>query len=150
MTTPINPYAAGLQLTTLILEEQSELTLADICRACAIDDVVIIEMVEEGVLTPAGESPTQWRFSGLHLQHAKVAVRLQRDLGGEFARRRIGAAVARRDGTAARPAARPVWRLSRYEASSSALSGFRNLPCCTTPASDRRGLRTCDKPGAVA
>ena len=81
MTTPINPYAGGLQLTTLILEEQSELTLADICRACAIDDGVIIEMVEEGVLTPAGQTPAQWRFSGLHLQHARVAVRLQRDLG---------------------------------------------------------------------
>ena len=79
--TPINSFPGGLQLTTLILEDQSELTLADICRACAIDDVVIIEMVDEGVLTPAGESPTQWRFSGLHLQHAKVAVRLQRDLG---------------------------------------------------------------------
>ena len=79
--TPINPYPGGLQLTTLILEEQSELTLADICRACAMDEVVIIEMVEEGVLTPAGEAPAQWRFSGLHLQHAKVAVRLQRDLG---------------------------------------------------------------------
>ena len=77
----INPDAGGLQLTTLILEDQSELTLADLCRACAIDDVVIIEMVEEGVLTPAGEAPAQWRFSGLHLQHAKVAVRLQRDLG---------------------------------------------------------------------
>ncbi len=81
MTTPIHPYAGGLQLTTLILEEQSELTLADICRACAMDDVVIIEMVEEGVLTPAGQTPAQWRFSGLHLQHARVAVRLQRDLG---------------------------------------------------------------------
>ena len=79
--TPDKPDAGGLQLTTLILEEQSELTLADICRACAIDDVVIIEMVEEGVLTPVGEAPAQWRFSGLHLQHAKVAVRLQRDLG---------------------------------------------------------------------
>ena len=79
--TPIKPYPGGLELTTLILEEQSELTLADICRACAIDDVVIIEMVEEGVLTPVGEAPAQWRFSGLHLQHAKVAVRLQRDLG---------------------------------------------------------------------
>ena len=79
--TPIKPYPGGLELTALILEEQSELTLADICRACAIDDVVIIEMVEEGVLTPAGQAPAQWRFSGLHLQHAKVAVRLQRDLG---------------------------------------------------------------------
>ena len=75
------PEPGSMQLTTLILEEQSELTLADICRACAMDDIVIIEMVEEGVLTPVGQAPAQWRFSGLHLQHAKVAVRLQRDLG---------------------------------------------------------------------
>ena len=77
----INPDAGGLQLTALILEDQSGMTLADICRACATEDVVIIEMVEEGVLTPVGQAPAQWRFSGLHLQHAKVAVRLQRDLG---------------------------------------------------------------------
>jgi chaperone modulatory protein CbpM len=79
--TPNTPDPGGLQLTALILEEQTELTLADICRACAADTSLIIEMVEEGVLTPAGLAPTQWRFSGLHLQHAKVALRLQRDLG---------------------------------------------------------------------
>ena len=79
--TPDNPAAGGLQLTALILEEQTELTLADLCRACAADTELIIEMVDEGVLTPAGLAPTQWRFSGLHLQHAKVALRLQRDLG---------------------------------------------------------------------
>ena len=77
-----NPIdAGGLKLTALILEEQTELTLADLCRACATEDSLIIEMVDEGVLTPAGQAPTQWRFSGLHLQHAKVALRLQRDLG---------------------------------------------------------------------
>jgi chaperone modulatory protein CbpM len=79
--TPNKHYAAGLQLTALILEDQTELTLADLCRACAAETDLIIEMVDEGVLTPDGELPTQWRFSGLHLQHAKVAVRLQRDLG---------------------------------------------------------------------
>jgi chaperone modulatory protein CbpM len=77
-----NPAHAGdLQLTAMILEEQTELTLADLCRACAAETELIIEMVDEGVLSPAGQMPTQWRFSGLHLQHAKVAVRLQRDLG---------------------------------------------------------------------
>jgi chaperone modulatory protein CbpM len=76
-----NLDTSGLRLTALILEEQTELTLTDLCRACAAEAGLIIEMVEEGVLTPAGQAPAQWRFSGLHLQHAKVAVRLQRDLG---------------------------------------------------------------------
>jgi len=79
--TPDNHAARGLELTALILEEQTELTLADLCRACAVETDFIVDMVEEGVLTPDGQAPTQWRFSGLHLQHAKVAVRLQRDLG---------------------------------------------------------------------
>ena len=77
-----NPVdSGGLRLSALILEEQTALTLADLCRACAADSGLIIEMVDEGVLTPDGAVPTQWRFSGLHLQHAKVALRLQRDLG---------------------------------------------------------------------
>jgi chaperone modulatory protein CbpM len=79
--TPDNSDTRGLELSALILEEQTELTLADLCRACAAETGLIIEMVDEGVLTPAGQAPTQWRFSGLHLQHAKVALRLQRDLG---------------------------------------------------------------------
>jgi chaperone modulatory protein CbpM len=82
--TPDKTAAGGLQLTALILEEQTELTLADLCRACAADTALIIEMVDEGVLAPDGPAPTQWRFSGLHLQHAKVALRLQRDLGVNF------------------------------------------------------------------
>jgi chaperone modulatory protein CbpM len=91
--TPDNTHSfgpGGLQLTALILEDQTELTLADICRACAADTALIIEMVDEGVLAPTGPAPTKWRFSGQHLQHAKVALRLQRDLGVNFQ----GAALA--------------------------------------------------------
>ena len=49
-----------------------------------------MELVEEGVLTPEGEAPGQWRFTGLHLHRARVAARLQRDLGVNLA----GAALA--------------------------------------------------------
>ena len=49
-----------------------------------------MELVEEGVLTPAGEAPGQWRFTGLHLHQARIAARLQRDLGVNLA----GAALA--------------------------------------------------------
>ena len=73
-----------------VLEDQTELTLADICRACAEQADIIIELVHEGVLAPMGEAPEYWRFTGLHLHRAKVAVRLQRDLGVNLA----GAALA--------------------------------------------------------
>ena len=87
---PDAPAARRLQLTGFILEEQTELTLGDLCRACAVESSSILELVEEGVLTPAGEAPGQWRFTGLHLHRARVAARLQRDLGVNLA----GAALA--------------------------------------------------------
>lgn len=74
----------------VILEEQTRLTLADICRACATPAESIIALVEEGVLAPAGEEPQRWRFTGVHMRRARVALRLQSDLGVNLA----GAALA--------------------------------------------------------
>ncbi len=78
------------RLTGIILEEQTELTLADVSRACAVHAERIIELVEEGVLAPAGDAPQRWRFSGAHMHRASVALHLQRDLGVNLA----GAALA--------------------------------------------------------
>lgn len=78
------------QTSAIILEEQTELTLADVCRACAVRAEFIVELVDEGVLAPQGREPHRWRFSGIHLRRASVALRLQRDLGINLA----GAALA--------------------------------------------------------
>ncbi|MEQ1600262.1 MAG: MerR family transcriptional regulator [Methylophilaceae bacterium] len=77
--------ANGEALTGVILDEQTGLTLTEICRACAVHAETIAELVEEGLLAPEGGEPDQWRFSSLHLRHAHVALRLQRDLGINFA-----------------------------------------------------------------
>lgn len=96
MTPPISPQNSDRfqrdhgVVSVLILEEQTDLTLADLCRACATQDDVIMALVDEGVLTPMGHTPDYWRFTGLHLHRASVAVRLQRDLGINLA----GAALA--------------------------------------------------------
>lgn len=50
----------------------------------------ISEAVVISVLTRPDQAPEQWRFTGLLLNRAKVAVRLHRDLGVNFA----GAALA--------------------------------------------------------
>ena len=77
-----------------VMEDLSELTLQELCRACAAQADIIIELVEEGVIEglahEVGQAPDQWRFTGLHLHHAQVALRLQRDLGVNLA----GAALA--------------------------------------------------------
>ena len=63
-----------------ILEEQTRLTLADLCRACAVHAERIIELVDYGVLEPQGREPSRWIFTGASLQRSRAALRLQRDL----------------------------------------------------------------------
>lgn len=78
------------QITGFILEDQTGLSLEDICRACAAEADRIIELVNEGVLAPVGAAPDDWRFTGIHLHRARVALRLESDLGVNLA----GAALA--------------------------------------------------------
>ena len=81
---------ADARITGFILEDQTQLTLADVCRACAAQADRIVELVNEGVLSPAGSAPDYWVFTGIHLHRARVAMRLQKDLGVNLA----GAALA--------------------------------------------------------
>lgn len=75
-------------VVSAVLEDLTELTLIDMCHACGATSEVIIELVHEGVLditpfTTLSNQPLHgdWRFTGLHLHRARVAVRLHRDLG---------------------------------------------------------------------
>lgn len=65
----------------ILIDEETELSLNDLCKACSSSAEWIIELVEEGALEPIGYQQTQWRFSGSNLQRARTAMRLQRDLG---------------------------------------------------------------------
>ena len=78
------------QATATILEEQTGLSLLEVCRACAVNADSIVELVDEGLLAPLGREPHRWRFTGLHVRRATVALRLRRDLGLNLA----GAALA--------------------------------------------------------
>ena len=84
------PTTTPAPLNGVVLEEETELTLADLCRACAAEADLIVAFVAEGILVPHSPAPlgdvhTLWRFSGLYLHRAKVAVRLQNDLGVNLA-----------------------------------------------------------------
>jgi chaperone modulatory protein CbpM len=62
-----------------IAEEQESLSLARLCELCDGQASLIEELVEEGVLEVA--SAAEPRFAGTALRRARLAVRLQRDLG---------------------------------------------------------------------
>ncbi len=65
----------------LILDEQQDLTLDGLCQACSTQIDQLLELVDEGVIVPTGAAPEVWRFTGVHLRRARIAVHLQRDLG---------------------------------------------------------------------
>ena len=69
------------RVTGILIEEHTELTLADVCSACTVEIDSIVALVDEGVLEPSGSELRQWRFSGAQLRRATAALRLQHDLG---------------------------------------------------------------------
>ena len=71
-------------------EPPMDLTLAEVCSACAVQSELVLELIDEGVLAPAGPEPERWRFNVTHLRRVRVASHLQRDLGVNSA----GAALA--------------------------------------------------------
>lgn len=76
------------QLTVLagvLLDENAELSLEDLCRACGEERRVLVEMVQEGLLEPVDVRLAPWRFQGAALLRARTALRLRRDLGVNFA-----------------------------------------------------------------
>lgn len=72
------------------LDETPLLTLGELCRACTVHAEWVIELVDEGVITPVGRERASWRFYGASLRRVQVVRRLQRDLGVNLA----GAALA--------------------------------------------------------
>lgn len=71
-----NPMVAH----AVLVEHEVEFTLVELSRACRADSEQLVALVYEGVLTPRGDDPQQWRFGGTTLQRARAALRLTRDL----------------------------------------------------------------------
>ncbi len=63
-----------------VIDEYYEFTLVELCQCCTVQQEIIIAMVEEGMLTPAGSSPPEWRFDGTSQRRVEISLHLQRDL----------------------------------------------------------------------
>ena len=63
-----------------IVEHDVHMTIVELAEATCTPEYLIMAWVSEGVLSPAGASPEDWRFSGSSLQRAKTAARLMHDL----------------------------------------------------------------------
>lgn len=72
-------------LTGIIIEEETRLSLRELCDACAVHVEFITELVDEGVIEPSGIDKSHWYFSGISLRRIRTAKRLQQDLGVNLA-----------------------------------------------------------------
>lgn len=63
-----------------IVEDEVHMSIVELSQASRTPQERIMSWVSEGVLSPAGSSPEDWRFSGNSLQRAKTAAHLTHDL----------------------------------------------------------------------
>jgi chaperone modulatory protein CbpM len=77
-------------LSGKILEEDTEVSLAELCEACAVHAEAVEAMVQEGIVAPIGGVKSRWRFSRSSVIRVRTVLRMQRDLHVNLA----GAALA--------------------------------------------------------
>jgi chaperone modulatory protein CbpM len=74
----------------VVFDETTEVTIVELCEACSIDNALIDELIDEGILEPIGGYSNERRFPYASIRRTRTVVHLQRDLGINMA----GAALA--------------------------------------------------------
>lgn len=69
-----------LEYTCEVIDSDSRYTLREVCELCGADERIVVAMIREGIVDPAGQG-TELHVDGRALSRIRVAVRLQRDLG---------------------------------------------------------------------
>ena len=78
-----------------LVEEETLVTLNELCGACTVRSEEVVLLVREGVIDPVDaplrpEEASAWQFHITSVQRVRTVIRLQRDLGVNLA----GAALA--------------------------------------------------------
>ncbi len=72
-------------LSGYIIEDETRLTLRQLCDACGVHAEYVIELVDEGFIEPSGMEKSHWCFNGVSIRRVQKAKRLQGDLGVNLA-----------------------------------------------------------------
>ena len=67
-------------ISDLILDESPAIGLVDLTQVCGISAEVLTLLVGEGLLSPLGHSPDDWRFDAHQINRIRRAQRLSQDL----------------------------------------------------------------------
>ncbi len=77
-------------LSGKLLEEDGEVSFAQLCEACEVHAESVEAMIEEGIIAPVGGGARHWRFTRITVVRVRSVLRMQRDLHVNLA----GAALA--------------------------------------------------------
>ena len=68
-----------------LLDDDAELTLAELCRALHVNVETVSALIDEGIVDAVRRESTTWRFAATSVRRARIAVQIQRDLGVNWA-----------------------------------------------------------------
>jgi len=68
-------------LEAVLWDENRRVTFKEVCVRCGVEEQLVQQMVEYGIIEPLRENEPQWQFTGTCLRRVTTVVRLQRDLG---------------------------------------------------------------------
>lgn len=73
----------SIELDSMILDEETLVSLADLCRSCALPAEQILSMMEYGIIEPheLTSTATRWQFASTSIVRVQTVRRLQNDLG---------------------------------------------------------------------
>ena len=63
-----------------LIEPDAMCTLEELCHACNVQAAWVAELVDHGVIEPAGRTQTDWQFTSVSIVRVAKAKRLERDL----------------------------------------------------------------------
>ncbi|MCF8055616.1 MAG: chaperone modulator CbpM [Desulfocapsa sp.] len=68
------------ELQYTVFDEASDYSLRELCKLCRVHAQFIQDLIDEGILSPQGKSPREWRFAAVEIKRIQVSIRLQEDL----------------------------------------------------------------------
>jgi chaperone modulatory protein CbpM len=75
------PEPSAESLVAEIITHGSRCTVDELCLACNVKSEWVATLVEESIIEPAGETPSDWTFSSVAVVRVARAKRLECDLG---------------------------------------------------------------------
>ena len=63
-----------------IFDDTGKYSLRELCNVCKVHAQFIQDLIDEGILSPQGQNPREWKFAAIEIKKIQISIRLQEDL----------------------------------------------------------------------